>query len=157
VLFDVHHLLVLAKKDQVDRKEHADGVHAAGRYDPETAAKLCPALGLAQQADQTPKIIVRDSCLCSDKGFPGLVEHTHRPHSISTVHPDVFSPKKDYDNKFKLCLRLVNRLLFAAPNDDTENNQSRDACDDANRCNIHGFSPYFAFWLPMIQQPARSI
>src|ERR1700746_836837 len=48
MLFHVNNLSLFVEKDQVDRKEHSDGVHATGRDDPESAAEFGPALGFSQ-------------------------------------------------------------------------------------------------------------
>ena len=60
MFFHVNDLLFLAEKDQIDREKHSNCVDAAGRYDPETAARLGPSLGSSKKSNKARKIAIGD-------------------------------------------------------------------------------------------------
>jgi hypothetical protein len=78
VFLDVHDPFFLADENQVNRKEHPDRMHTAGGYDPQTSAKLRPALGFSKEADETKQIAVGNGRLSGQKSFARLVVHVQR-------------------------------------------------------------------------------
>ena len=73
VLLDVNDLVGTVEEDQVDWKQHPDGVHAVGWPNPKPTARASPIAGLAQQADQPLPVCVRHRHLGGDEGFSTLI------------------------------------------------------------------------------------
>src|SRR5271163_1042953 len=82
----MYHLFFLAQKNQVDRKEHSNGVNTPRRDNPQAGPESRPTLRLAQQSDQSAHIAVGYNRFGSDKGFPRFVVHVDCTLRIELAH-----------------------------------------------------------------------
>src|SRR5262249_54795876 len=127
----------LVKENQIDRKKHADRVHASGRDDPKPAAKLGPAFGLSQQANKAAEIAVRNRRLGGHKSLPSLVVHVHVSAVIAVtatarhfISVPIASSHRQGLHSHYHC--LVNRLTLAPPDDDAKHHESENSRDDSD-------------------------
>jgi len=129
------------QKNKVDRKKHPDGVHTPGRNNPKPPAEFGPALRFPQQANKTAEVVVRNRRLGGHKGFPSLVIHVHisaviavtTRHFISVTDCRLTPTVLEVPWKY-----LIDRLTFAAPNDDSEHDESKNPRHDPDqRCIVH--------------------
>jgi hypothetical protein len=141
MFFHMHDPLFLVKKNKIDRKKHSDGVHAPRRDNPKPPAEFGPALRFPQQANKTAEVVVRNRRLGGHKGFPGLVIHVHVSAviAVTTRHFLSVTGCQLTPAVLEVLLkRLIDRLTFAAPNDDSEHDESKSPRQDPDqRCIVH--------------------
>jgi len=98
VLFHVNDLLVLAEKDQIDRKKHSNRMDAAGRHDPETPAWLGPSLRSSKKSNKPRKIAISDRSFRGHKRLLRLVVDVHGMVVTVARHtsPSPYPPEGGY-------------------------------------------------------------
>jgi hypothetical protein len=143
VFFDAYNFILFAEKDQIDREQHSDRVHASGRLDPQTGSESRPTASLSQQAYKAEQIAVRKFCIGGDERLPRVVVHVER------VPPkgDVLAGHVTAEQMFRSTPSLV-RSFFMAVNNDSHENKSQADCDDSNQgYGFHADSPlYVSIW-----------
>ncbi len=98
MLFHVNDLLFLAQKDQIDREKHSNCMDAAGRHDPETAARLGPSLGSSEKTNKPRKIAIGDRSFRGHKRFLRFVVDVHGMVVTVARHtsPSPYPPEGGY-------------------------------------------------------------
>jgi hypothetical protein len=145
MLFDPDHLILFAEKYEVDREHHADGVHASGRFDPQTGSEACPTSGFSHQSNESRQVFVREFCVSGHESFPRVVVHVEGVLSEG----DVCGVHMIAEQMFRSSPFLIHGLLAAAINDESNCDQSQRACDDPNQSyGLHDFSPFCFEWAP---------
>src|ERR1700733_4185547 len=137
MFLDAHNFILFAEKDQIDRKQHSDRMHASRRLDPKTGPESCPAPSFSQQTYKAEHIAVRKFCIGGNERLARVVVHVER------VPPegDVLAGHMTSERMVRSTPSLV-RSLFMAVNDDSHQDKGQSDCEDSNQSyGFHADSP----------------
>jgi hypothetical protein len=137
VFLDAHNFILFAEKDQIDREQHSDRVHASRRLDPQTGSEARPAASFSQQTYKAEHVAIRKFCIGGDERLSRVVVHVER------VPPegDVLAGHVTAEQAVRSTPSLVRSLLVAVNNDSHEDKCQAD-CDHSNQSyGFHANSP----------------